>query len=142
MKFSCRPRGDPRDDNSRFAIRKLTSFVRLYYSNCGLIKLHVHVNARRFVATAERIREKNSSRRLVRGIKLTVRSRVSAWVIAWLMHVSHLCVISVRVMLCSCLCSIRRFTSLICWLFAELSKLFACLLIVYFRGGGGLNFLF
>lgn len=28
-------------------------------------------------------------------------------------RVSHLCVISVRVMLCSCLCSIRRFTSLI-----------------------------
>ena len=30
-----------------------------------------------------------------------------------LKRVSHLCVISVRVMLCSCLCSIRRFTSLI-----------------------------
>lgn len=59
----------------------------------------------------------------VKSIRLisTCAATVSEWLTAWLMHVNHLCVISVRVMLCSCLCSIRRFTSLIVDQFAKLS---------------------
>lgn len=58
----------------------------------------------------------------VKSIRLiSCAATVSEWLTAWLMHVNHLCVISVRVMLCSCLCSIRRFTSLIVDQFAKLS---------------------